>query len=222
MRATAEENSRAAQQTLDERNAERAAEEQRVGQARRALPAAHAAHAPFENKVVAAQRVVSEAQADLRSAGHELRKSSRLHRHHARRRVEAATDVLAIVEDGLERAKQLAAPTRSSLEDLRKIIDDHHQSNSIRQILDQWNDLEGVVDRADEVCQTLDRWKDWADGREVSPTGLLEIAVALRGHQELPGITQIGESLARWAEAEEVDLVPIMQPIPTLGMGIEP
>ncbi len=130
-------------------------------------------------------------------------------------------DVLAIVEDGLQRAEQLAAPTRSSLDDLRKIINDHHQSDSTRQILDGWNDLEGVVDRADELCQTLDRWNRWADGREVSPTGLLEIAVALRDHQELPGISQIGESLARWAEAEEVDLAPTMQAIPTLGMGIE-
>ena len=100
-RATAEEQRRAAQHALDERNAERAADERRVAEASRDLPAAEAAHAPFNERVVAAKGAVSESQSALWNAEFELRKSGRLHRRSARSDVEAATDVLAAANDRL-------------------------------------------------------------------------------------------------------------------------
>ncbi len=130
-----------------------------MAEASRDLPAAEAAHAPFNEKVVAAKRVVSESQSALWNAEFELRKSGRLHRRSARRDVEAATDVLAAANDRLTRAEELAAPTRAPLDDLRKIIDDHRQFDSTRRILDEWEDLDGVADRANELCQALDQWK---------------------------------------------------------------
>ena len=168
LRATAEEKRRAAQHALDERNAERAADERRVAEASRGLPAAEAAHAPFSEKVVAAKHVVSESQSALWKAEFELRKSGRVHRRSARRDVEAATDVLAAANDRLTRAEELAAPTRAPLDDLRTIIDDHRQFDSTRRILDEWEDLDGVAVRANELCQALDQWKDWADGTDLT------------------------------------------------------
>ncbi|MGZ0192452.1 MAG: ATP-dependent DNA helicase [Acidimicrobiales bacterium] len=130
LRATAEEKRRAAQQALTDRNAERAAGGRRVAEASHDLPAAEAAHAPFNEKVVAAKRVVGESQSALWNAEFELRKSGRVHRHSARREVEVATDILAVADDRLTRAEELAVPTRAPLDDLRKIIDDHRQFDS--------------------------------------------------------------------------------------------
>ena len=221
LRATAEEQRRAAQHALDERNAERAADERRVAEASRDLPAAEAAHAPFNEKVVAAKRVVSESQSALWNAEFELRKSGRLHRRSARRDVEAATDVLAAANDRLTRAEELAAPTRAPLDDLRKIIDDHRQFDSTRRILDEWEDLDGVAVRANELCQALDQWKHWANGRDVSSADMVEIASTLADHHELPGTGQLGESLARWADSQGIEIQRRKPQLPSIEMGIE-
>jgi conjugative relaxase-like TrwC/TraI family protein len=221
LRATAEEKSRAAQQALDERDVERSGATDRVAAARRNLPAAKAAHAPFEEKVRAAERVVSEARADLSSAEYELRTSGRVHRRSARRRVDAATDVLAVAAERLASTEDLAKPTRAPLDGICTIIEDHHRFNSTRRILDQWSDLDGAADRANGLCQALDQWKDWADGRSVSPTELTDIAAALRDHQESPLVSQIDESLHQWADAHAVELEPPTRPMPSIEMGID-
>jgi hypothetical protein len=202
----AEENRRVAQQALDERNAKRAADERRVAEARRDLPVAEAAHAPFNEKVVAAKRAVSESQSALWKAEFELRKSGRVHRRSARREVESATDVLAAANDRLTRAEELASPTRAPLDDLRKIIDDYRQFDSTRRILARLDNFDRTVERASDLCQTLDGWKDWANGRDLRSAELVEIASALADHHELPGTGQLGESLARWADSQGVEI----------------
>lgn len=53
--------------------------------ASRGLPASEAAHAPFNEKVVAAKRVVGESQSALWNAEFELRKAGRVQRRSARR-----------------------------------------------------------------------------------------------------------------------------------------
>jgi hypothetical protein len=221
LRANAEEQLRIAQQELDDRDAERAAEEKLAADARRDLPATKAAHAPFEEKVKAAQQVVGEAKSDLRSTERESRASGRVHRRSGRRRVEAASDVLAVAEERLLIAEQFAAPTRSPLDDLQKIIDDHRRFDSARRILDDWDDLDGAAERAEALCLALDGWKNWADGRDVSPTDLGVVATTLRDHQELPGVGQVAESLARWSEARGVELQRHDRPMPSIEMGIE-
>ena len=221
LRATAQERRRVAHQEFDARNAERAAEETRAAGARRDLPAAEAAHAPFEKIVKAGERVVNEARSELWSAEYELRTSGRAHRRSARRRVEPARDVLAVAEDRLARLEELAEPTRRPLADLRQIIDDRNRFDSTRRILDEWDDLDGVADRANELCQALDRWKEWAGGRDVSPAELVEIASALHDHQDLPGTSPLGESLSRWADAHGVELQRSKPPLPSIEMGID-
>ncbi len=221
LRATAQEQLRIAQQELDGRNAERAADEKLAADARRDLPATKAAHAPFEEKVKAAQQAVGEARSDLRSTERESRASGRVHRRSGRRRVEAASDVLAVAEEHLLIAEQLAAPTRAPLDDLQKIIDDHRRFDSARRILDDWDDLDGAAERAEALCLALDGWKNWADGRDVSPTDLTVVATMLRDHQELPGVAQAAESLARWAGAQGVELQRHEQPMPSIEMGLE-
>ena len=221
LRATAEEQRRVAEYALDERNAERAADERRVTEASRDLPAAEAAHAPFNEKVVAARSAVSESQSALWKAEFKLRKPGRVHRRSAHRDVEAATCVLAAANDRLTRAEELAAPTRAPVDDLRKIIDDHRQFNSARRILDEWEDLDGTVDRSNELCQAVDHWKDWADGRYARPSDLVETAATLEEDQDLLGTGQLGISLTRWAETQGVEL---HRPTPlpsSIEMGID-
>jgi hypothetical protein len=164
---------------------------------------------------------VSEARSGLRSANHESRTTGRVHRRSGRRRVEAASEVLAVAEKRLSTTEQLAAPTRAPLDDLQKIIHDHRQFDSARGILDDWNDLDGASERAEALCQALDGWKNWADGRDVSPTDLALVATTLRDHQRLPGVGQVAESLAQWAEARGVELQRNEQTMPSIEMGIE-
>jgi len=221
LRATAEEQRRAAKQALDERNAEQVADERRVAEASRDLPAAEAAHAPFKEKVDAAKRVVDESQSALWNAEFELRKSGRVHRRSARRDAEAATDVLAAANDGLARAEELAAPTRAPLDHLRKIIDDHRQFDSTRRILDEWEDLDGVAIRASGLCQALDQWKDWADGQNASTSELVGVATALASNPEVPGCEQLGDVLLRWSEANELDIRRTEASLPSISLGIE-
>ena len=221
LRAMAEENRRVAQQALDERNAKRAADERHVAEARRDLPVAEAAHAPFNEKVVAAKRAVSESQSALWKAEFELRKSGRVHRRSARREVESATDVLAAANDRLTRAEELASPTRAPLDDLRKIIDDYRQFDSTRRILARLDNFDRTVERASDLCQTLDGWKDWANGRDVRSAELAEIASALEDHDELPGTDQLGESLARWADSQGVEIQRRRPQLPSIEMAID-
>ncbi|MFT4773386.1 MAG: conjugative relaxase-like TrwC/TraI family protein [Ilumatobacter sp.] len=221
LRATAQEQLRIAQQALDGRNAERAADEKLAADARRDLPATKAAHAPFEEKVKAAQQAVGEARSDLRSTERESRASDRIHRRSGRRRVKAASDVLAVAEEHLLIADQLAAPTRAPLDDLQKIIDDQRRFDSARRILDNWDHLDGAAERAEALCLALDGWKNWADGRDVSPTDLTVVATMLRDHQELPGVAQAAESLARWAGPQGVGLQRHHRPMPSIEMGLE-
>lgn len=221
LRATAEEKRRAAQQALTDRNAERAAGGRRVAEASHDLPAAEAAHAPFNEKVVAAKRVVGESQSALWNAEFELRKSGRVHRHSARREVEVATDILAVADDRLTRAEELAVPTRAPLDDLRKIIDDHRQFDSARRILDEWDDLGGAAARASDLCHAIDQWKHWADGRDARSADLVEIASILADHNELPGTGRLGESLARWADSQGVEIQRRRPQLPSIEMGIE-
>ena len=111
---------------------------------------------------------MSEATSHLRSAKYDARESGRLGRRSARRDVEAASDVLAVANDRLARAEELAAPTRAPVDDLRKIINDDRRFESARRIFDEWNDLDGVADRSNDLCQALDQWTDWAGGRQVA------------------------------------------------------
>ena len=222
VRAEAEASRRAAQQRLDERNTERAAARERVAAARHELPAAQEAHAPFAAQVATAERIVNEAQSGLRHAEGELWHAGRIHRRTARRDVETAGDVLAVATDRLNRAEELAAPTRRRVNELRDVIDDHHRMDSTRRMFDQFNDLDGVAHDAGRLCHALDQWKHWANGRNVSDTVLVEIAATLGEHDDRPGISQLVAPLPQWAQRRGLELQPPTPLTPTRpSMGIE-
>jgi hypothetical protein len=65
----------------------------------------------------------------------------------------------------------------------------------------------------------VDQWKNWADGRDVRSADLVQLASTLEDHDEIPGMVQLGESLARWAEAQGVELQPPSPPM--VGFGLE-
>jgi hypothetical protein len=222
VRADAEEHRLVAQQRLDERNAERAAAREQVALARRELPGAEAAHEPFAERVDAAGRIVNQAQSALRDAQAGLRRAGRIHRRSARRDVEAASDVLAVATDRLTRAEELATPTRRRVNELRNVIDDHQRMDSTRRMFDDFNDLEGVAHDAGRLCDALDQWKHWANGRNLDNAALVETAATLRDHDDRPGISQLAAPLAQWARRRGLELEPPTPTTPTRSsMGIE-
>ncbi len=222
VRADAEENRRVAQQRLDDRNAERVAAQERLAAARLELLAVQKAHAPFAEQVAAARSILNEAQSELHSAELDLRRAGRLHRRSARHDVEAATDVLAVATERLTRVEELAAPTRSRVDDLHNIIDGHRQFDPARRILDRWDDLEGVTHQANDLCHALDQWKAWADGRNLYNTALAEVVATFHDHHDRPGISQLSQPLTQWAQKRGLEIQPPTPPTPpTPSIGIE-
>jgi hypothetical protein len=190
--------------------------------ARQELPAAQEAHAPFAAQVATAERIVHQAQSELRKAQDELRRAGRVHRRSARRDVETAGDVLAVATDRLNRAEELAAPTRRRVNQLHNLIDDHRRMDSTRRMFDQFNDLEGVAHHAGRLCHALDQWKHWANGRNLDNAALVEVAAAFADHDDRPGINQLAAPLTQWAQRRGLELQPPTRSTPTrLSMGIE-
>lgn len=221
LRAQADERCQIAQGELDERNAERSAQEMLGVEAQHGLQAAEAAHAPFEKSIKAGDCAVNEARSELWSAEYNLRTSGRVHRRSARRRVETATDVLATAEARLVRVEKLSSSSRASLADCRQIIDDQQQFDLTSRILDRWDDVGDAAKRADGLCDALDQWMDWANGRAVGPAVLVEIAATLEDHPDLPGAGPLGESLTHWAAAQGVELQRPRPPRPSIEMSID-
>jgi len=145
-----------------------------------------------------------------------------MHRRSARRDVEAASDVLAVATDRLNRAEELAAPTRRRVNELHNLIDDHYRMDSTRRMLDQFNDLEGVTHDAGRPCHALDQWKHWANGRNLDNSALAEIATAFADHDDRPGISQLAAPLTQWAQRRGLELQPPTRSTPTrASIGIE-
>ena len=177
---------------------------------------------PFAEQVATAERIVNQAQSEVRKAQDELRRAGRVHRRSARRDVETAGDVLAFASDRLNRAEELATPTRRRVNELHNLIDDHRRMDSTRRMFDQFNDLEGVAHAAGRLCRALDQWKHWANGRNVSDNVLVEIAATLGDHDDRPGISQLAAPLAQWAQRRGLELQPATPPTPTRSsIGIE-
>jgi chromosome segregation ATPase len=190
--------------------------------ARHELPAAQEAHAPFAEQVATAERIVNQAQSELRKAQDELRRAGRIHRRSARRDVETAGDVLAVATDRLNRVEELAAPTRRRVNELHNLIDDYRRMDSTRRMFDQFNDLEGVARDAGRLCHALDQWKHWANGRNLDNATLAEIAATLSDHDDRPGISQLAAPLAQWARRRGLELELPTPTTPTRSsMGIE-
>ena len=165
------------------------------------LPAAKETHAPFAEQVATAERNVNQAQSELRKTQDELRRAGRVHRRSARRDVETAGDVLAVATDRLNRAEDLAAPTRRRVTELHNLIDDHRRMDSTRRMFDQFNDLEGVTHQAGRLCHALDQWKHSGNGRDLDNAALAEIAATFADHDDRPGISQMAAPLTQWGTA---------------------
>lgn len=134
----ADKRARSARRIVLERDEQRAEQKQRYLDACRDLPAAQAAHASFQARVVAAEHVVTEATSNLWNAERDLRNAGKLQRRSARRNVAAANDVLAIAAERVTRCEQAAEPTHRPLNGLRDIVDHHDRTHSTRELLDDY------------------------------------------------------------------------------------
>ena len=221
LRGDADELARSARRKVVERDEERAAQKQRYVNACRDLPAAQAAHAPFQARVVDAEQVVTEARSNLWAAERDLRNAGKLGRRSARRNVEAANDVLAVAAERLAGCEQAAEPTRRPLSELRDIVDHHDRIHSTREMLDDWNDLDRHADRAEHVRDALDTWKHWANGHKLPATHLRNMVAVLGGDRTLIETSQLAEATTRWAHDAGIDLPKPPRPDRTIDLGIE-
>ncbi len=191
---------------VDERDEQRAANQRRYLNACRDLPAAEAAHAPVRQRVVDAKDVVTEARSNLWNAERDLRNVGKLGRRSARRGVEAENDVLAVAEERLARCEQAAEPTKRPLSELRDIVDYHDRIQSTRDMLDDWTNLDARADRAERVCDSLDRWRYWANGHSVPVGQLRHVIAVLEDDRTINGTNQLAEATRQWAQEAGVDL----------------
>jgi hypothetical protein len=221
LRGDADELARSARSKVIERDEQRAEQKQSYVDACRDLPAAHAAHAPFQAQVVDAEHVVTEARSSLWAAERDLRNAGKLQRRSARRNVEAANDVLAVASERLARCEQAAEPTCRPLSELRDIVDHHDRIHSTREMLDDLNNLDGHADRAEHLCDALDTWKHWANGHKLPATQLRNMVAVLGGDRTLNGTSQLAELTTRWAHDAGIDLPKPTRPDRTIDLGIE-
>jgi conjugative relaxase-like TrwC/TraI family protein len=223
LRSDADNLAHTARLAVDERDEQRAANQRRYLDACRDLPAAEAAHAPFRQQVADANDVVTEARSNLWNAERDLRNAGKLGRRSARRGVEAANDVLAVAEERLARCEQAAEPTKRPLSELRDIVDYHDRIQSTRDMLDDWTNLDAHADRAERVCDSLDRWRYWANGHSVPVGQLRHVIAVLEDDRTINGTNQLAEATRQWAQKAGVDLPgpQSRRPDRSIELGIE-
>jgi hypothetical protein len=223
LRSDADNLAHTARLAVDERDEQRAANQRRYLDACRDLPAAEAAHAPFRQQVADANDVVTEARSNLWNAERDLRNAGKLGRRSARRGVEAANDVLAVAEERLARCEQAAEPTKRPLSELRDIVDYHDRIQSTRDMLDDWTNLDAHADRAERVCDSLDRWRYWANGHSVPVGQLRHVIAVLEDDRTINGTNQLAEATRQWAQEAGVDLPgpQSRRPDRSIELGIE-
>ena len=223
LRADADNLAHTARLAVVERDEQRAANQRRYLDACRDLPAAEAAHAPFRQQVADANDVVTEARSNLWNAERDLRNAGKLGRRSARCGVEAANDVLAVAEERLARCEQAAEPTKRPLSELRDIVDYHDRIQSTRDMLDDWTNLDAHADRAERVCDSLDRWRYWANGHSVPVGQLRHVIAVLEDDRTINGTNQLAEATRQWAQEAGVDLPgpQSRRPDRSIELGIE-
>ena len=223
LRADAEQQAHDARHAVDERDEQRAANERRYLNACRDLPAAEAAHAPYRQQVADANDVVTEARSSLWNAERDLRNAGKLGRRSARRGVEAANDVLAVATERLARCEQAAEPTRRPLTELRDIVDYHDRIQSTRDMLGDWTNLDAHAERAERVCDALDRWKRWANGQSLPVGHLRDVIAVLEDDRTINGTNQLAEATRHWAQDAGVELPrpQSRRPDHSIDLGIE-
>ena len=223
LRADADQQAHDARLAVDERDGKRAANERRYLDACRDLPAAEAAHAPYRQQVADANDVVAEARSNLWNAERDLRNAGKLGRRTARRGVEAANDVLAVATERLAKCEQAAEPTKRPLSELRDIVDYHDRIQSTRDMLDDWTNLDAHADRAERVCDALDRWRQWANGHSLPVGQIRNVVVVLEGDRTINGTNQLAEATRQWALEAGVDLPrpQARRPDRSIELGIE-
>ena len=171
--------------------------------------------------MVDAEQVVTEARSNLWNAERDLRNAGKLQRRPARRNVAAANDVLAVAAERLARCEQAADPTRRPLNELLDIVDHHDRIHSTRELLDDFNNLDGKADRAEALCDALDTWEHWAKGHKLPATQLRNMVAVLADDRTLNGTSQLAEATTRWAHDAGIHLPKPTRPDRTIDLGIE-
>ena len=103
----------------------------------------------------------------------------------------------------------------------RKVIEDDRQFDSTRRLLDTWNEVDGIADRATELCQALDRWQQWANGRDVTVTDLTDVATVLGNNRTIAGGDQLADALIIWANKAGLDIRPQQRAEPAIGISLD-
>jgi hypothetical protein len=106
---------------------------------------------------------------------------------------------------------------------MRDIVDYHDRIQSTRDMLDDWTNLDAHADRAERVCDALDRWKHWANGHSLPVGHLRDVIAVLEHDRTINGTDQLAEATRQWAQEAGVDLPrpQSRRPDRSIELGIE-
>jgi len=91
-------------------------------------------------------------------------------------------------------------------------------------MLDDWTNLDGQADRAEQLCDGLDQWKHWANGHNLPVEQLCNVITVLEDDRTPNGTNQLAEATTHWAHNAGIDppQPPSRRPDHSIELGIDP
>jgi hypothetical protein len=189
---------------IEARDADRALRRQAADEARSLLPFAEVAAAPHEAAIHAAEAERSAAWRELEKAARVASAGSPMRRRRDRSALGDAKQRLDRAEHVVASAEERARPTRERVDALRQTIKDEHDRTG--DILHQWANHDGRVERSRRTVEALDTWRHWAAGGDLSIDQLVATMGVLRGERDSP-VAGLGEELNLWLQTQAGDPV---------------
>ena len=140
----------------------------------RAVTDASRRHEPFAQRIKEANDMLDEARIARRSAEADVREAHALTRRGARRRLTDATHVVDAALVNVSKADAAALPTATALGSAREAA--RRWSTEVRRHdAAERYDYPNRLNDAERRINTLEAWRDWSEGRDLTP----EVAVDL-------------------------------------------
>lgn len=184
---------------IEARNADRALRREAADEARDLLPAAVADADPFEAAARAASDDRYDARRDVEAATQVAGAAGPLHRRRDRAALADAKLRLDRAEQVVASAEERARPTRERVNALRQTIKDEYDRTG--DILHQWADHDGRIDRTRRTVEALDTWQHWAAGDDLALDQVVATLEVFRSERDNL-VAGLGEELNLWLQTQ--------------------
>jgi hypothetical protein len=186
----------------DDQRAE-AERQQRLDQLTQQLADLEHRCAPHDNAIATVSRDLQRAEHRHRQAEYELANTGLLHRRTARHAVTEAGESVATARTALDELTRRAQPLLDQRNQLRHERDslrrEQRRDHQFSRSLGRYRDRLGT---ARQQLDALDIWHQWASGKSLSPTALINAARQLQhtgGHH-----AHLAQPLATWIEQHDL------------------